>query len=260
MPAFQHAMKQDHELSHQENATDTTQQVTNGADEAAAKRFRKRSIVKAVIFTITALLLFLLLRATPLQHLLEPAWVDSHIKGLGSLGVLLFVLLGALFTGVGGPRQIVAFLSGYAYGVVGGTFLALFAVCLGCIASFSYARCLGRGFVQRRLGARLKRVDEIFSKSTVSTTLLLRFFPFSNNLATNLMAGVSNARLRWFLAGSVLGYLPQTLLFTLLGSGIRLGAEWQVGLSIALFVGSLVLGYVLFRRHWRLYRTTQDEI
>jgi len=245
--------------------TDNTPRKDTPAHQAAQQgltaeqRFKRRSLLKAAVFAVSALGLLLLARLAPVGHLLDPQWLDAHIKEFGSAGAAIFVLLAGLLTSLGAPRQLLAFLGGYAYGFAAGTLLSLLGMSLGCLASFSYARFMGRAFVQRRLGKRLRRLDDVFSQSPLSTTLMLRFLPFTNNLVTNLAAGVSNVRLGWFLLGSALGYLPQTILFALLGTGIKVGRTWQVVLSIALFAASLVLAYVMLRKHRRLYKVVEPE-
>ena len=42
-----------------------------------------------------------------------------------------------------------------------------------------------------------------------------------------------------------IGYLPQTVVFALLGKGIRVDGAWQLALAVALFVVSAALGFVL---------------
>lgn len=227
--------------------------------EAVERRFKRRSAIKVAIFALTALGLLLVVRAAHLTQVLDPHWVDAHIKVLGSAGAALFVALAAALTAVGVPRQLFALLGGYAYGLLAGTLLALLGMGLGCAMSFFYARIMGRSFVQRRLGARLRRLDNVFCRNPLSTTLVLRFLPFTNNLVTNLAAGVSTVKAGWFLLGSAVGYLPQTLLFAMLGSGVKVGRTWQVVLSIALFAASLVLAFFMLRRHRRLYRIVQSN-
>ena len=184
--------------------------------------------------------------------------VDHHVKRLGLWGALIFTVGGMCATAVGTPRQIISSIAGYAYGAMWGSALALAATALGCLLSFTYARLFGRTLLRHRMGARLKRLDELLCRTPFSTTVFLRFMPFTNNLATNLVAGVSSAPLGWFMLGSLLGYLPQTLLFALLGSGVKLGKNWQLALSIALFAVSLWIGYLLFRRNWQLYKAARE--
>ncbi len=234
--------------------------VTNGTESRRREecRLRRRTLVKAGVFVLSVLALVMLLRITPLSQVLRPEWVDENVTRLGVWGLVVFVLGGMCVTAVGTPRQIVAFLGGYAYGAAWGTLAALAATVLGCLLSFGYARLLGRSLVRRRMGERLRQVDGLLARHPFSTTIVMRFMPFTNNMVTNLVAGVSSAPFGWFVLGSLLGYLPQTLLFALLGSGVKLGKQWQMGLSIALFLASLWIGWLLFRRNWQIYKAARD--
>jgi len=60
------------------------------------------------------------------------------------------------------------------------------------------------------------------------------------------MAGIAASP---FLAGSAVGYLPQTAVFALLGKGVRVDGAWQIGLAAALFAASVGIGFGLLRRH-----------
>ena len=85
--------------------------------------------------------------------------------------------------------------------------------------------------------------------SPFNATLALRLLPVGNNLALNLLAGMAGVSLVPFLAGSAIGYLPQTVVFALLGKGIRVDGAWQLGLGVGLFVVSAVIGLLLLRQH-----------
>ena len=70
-----------------------------------------------------------------------------------------------------------------------------------------------------------------------------------NNLALNLLAGMAGIAPAPFLAASALGYLPQTVVFALLGKGVRVDGAWQIGLAAALLAVSVGIGFGLLRRH-----------
>ena len=80
-------------------------------------------------------------------------------------------------------------------------------------------------------------------------TLVVRLLPVGHNLTTTLAAGVSRIRTAPFLAGSLIGYLPQTLVFALAGSGVGLDAKPRIALAAALFIASAALGAWLYRRY-----------
>lgn len=181
------------------------------------------------------------------------AWVDRHVRDEGLLGEALFVAAAALGTAVGVPRQVAAFLGGYAFGTVLGTGLALAGQLLGCAVAFFWARLVGRGWAERRLagrfGHRLRPVRDALAGSPFGATLALRLLPVGNNLALNLLAGMAGLPAGPFLAGSAIGYLPQTVIFALLGKGVRVEGAWQLALSVALLGVSVGLGLWLLRRH-----------
>jgi len=181
------------------------------------------------------------------------AWVDASIRDEGLWGELVFVAIGAALTGAGLPRQGIAFLGGYAFGAVLGTALGLLAQLVGCAAAYAWARLLGRDWAERRLagrfGHRLRPLRDVLAGSPFEATLALRLLPVGNNLALNLLAGMAALRVLPFLAASALGYLPQTLVFALLGKGIRVEGAWQLGLAGLLLAVSVGIGLWLLRRH-----------
>jgi len=179
-------------------------------------------------------------------------WVDAYVRDDGLRGEVVFILAAALATGVGVPRQSVAFLGGYAFGTVAGTGLALLAQLLGCGFGFLWARAVGRAWAERRLngrfGPRLRPLVETLRHNPFSSALALRLLPVGNNLALNLLAGLSGIALWPFLAASALGYLPQTIIFALLGKGVRVDGTWQMVLAAGLLLVSVGLGLWLLRR------------
>ncbi len=218
-----------------------------------------RVLVRGLFFIASLVAVGYLLQATGLGDSLDKAWIDTDVRGQGLTGEALFVAAAALFTAIGLPRQIVAFLAGYAFGLATGTGLALAGTVGGCILAFAYARLLGRDLVASRFPARVGRIDAFLRDNPFTMTLLIRSLPVGSNLLTNLAAGVSSVGALPFIAGSGIGYIPQILVFALVGSGITIDPVARISLSIALFVFSGILGVYLYRRH-RHGRRLDDEI
>ncbi len=202
--------------------------------------------LKALLFLVSLLGSIYLLRWLGLE--LDQGWIDRAVRGRGVIGEMVFIGAGAMAMALGLPRQLIAFLGGYAFGVLTGTAFALLAAVLGCALSFYYARLFGRALVSGRFPNKVKRLDAILSRHPFHMALLIRLLPVGHNLSTNLIAGVSSVRALPFLAGSGLGYLPQTLIFALAGSGVHLDPGWRIGAAVALFVLSAILGVWLYRR------------
>ncbi|MBM3565314.1 MAG: TVP38/TMEM64 family protein, partial [Alphaproteobacteria bacterium] len=176
-------------------------------------------------------------------------WIDSAVRGQGWRGELLFVAAGAAFISVGLPRQMIAFLGGYAFGMIEGTLWAWLAAVLACIASFGYARVLGRQLVATRFPGRIRRIDDFLADNPLTMILLIRFLPVGSNLVTNLAAGVSKVSAPVFVGGSAIGYVPQTVVFALIGSGIAVDPGIRIAIGAVLFAASGALGVYLYRRY-----------
>ncbi|SCA57117.1 conserved membrane hypothetical protein [Candidatus Terasakiella magnetica] len=180
---------------------------------------------------------------------MDESWIDSYVRGQGLKGWIIFISLGGLLAAFGFPRQILSFMGGYAFGIVKGTTIAVLATVTGCVMTFFFARFLGRAFVKRKFPRKIKRIDDFLAENPFTMTLLIRLLPAGSNVATNAAAGVSGVNPLAFIIGSMVGYIPQSLVFALAGSGVELNPQWSIALSVILFIVSGVLGVYLYRRY-----------
>ena len=188
------------------------------------------------------------IRVTELDIIFTEAWIDGDIRGSGLTGEMLFVTVCVLGTALGLPRQIVSFLSGYAFGFFLGTVLALLSTTIGCIVAFSYARLFGQNFVRKKFNKKIEKIDTFLRKNPFAMTLLIRFLPVGNNLVTCLTAGVSSVSAFPFVFGSMIGFIPQTAIFSLAGSGVTVDQFYIIAISATLFLFSACLGLYLYRK------------
>ena len=217
-----------------------------------------RVILKGLALILSLALLGYLFKLTDLGNSINETWINEHVRRHGMQGILLFLMMGAIFTGIGLPRQIIAFLGGYAFSVMLGTLLGALAALLGGMLTFSYARLFGKGLLHSRLGGRAKRFDGFIGQHPFLMTLLIRLLPVGSNVLTNLAAGISSIRPLVFFSGTFLGYLPQTLVFALVGSGVHVAPAMKLGGAIALFLVSGALGAYLYHRHRQALNLTTD--
>jgi len=220
-------------------------------------------ILRGLAILLSLAAIGILINQTHLGEMLNQGWIDREIKGRGLNGELIFLAAGGLFTAVGLPRQVISFLGGYAFGFLYGSFLALVATVLGCAGTFFYARLFARALIADRLSGKIAQVDDFVRGYPFTMTLLIRLLPVGSNAVTSLAGGVSSVPALPFMLGSTLGFLPQTMVFALVGSGVNVDPVWRIGLGVLLFIGSGVLGVYLYRhmrqgRHFD--RTIEREI
>lgn len=184
---------------------------------------------------------------------LDTELIDQLVVGQGITGQLVYVLLAAASCATGVPRQAAGFAAGYAFSAALGAplalVLAMLAQVLGCALDFFWARAVARDWARKRLRGRLARLEAVLADNPFMITLIVRLLPVGNNTAFSLLGGASAARPLPFHAASALGYLPQTVVFVLAGSGAQASGWTQIGLAVAGFAASVVLGLWLYRRY-----------
>ncbi|MEW5728236.1 MAG: VTT domain-containing protein [Pseudomonadota bacterium] len=208
-----------------------------------------RVLVRGLVLIATLVAVGWLFEVVGLKAMLDTGWVDQAVRGQAGLyGEALYLAVGAVAVALGLPRQAVSFGAAYAFGPSMGLALALLATLLGSLTTFYYARFIGRDVLVRRFPDRIARIDSFLAGHEFTMAIVLRLSPLSHNGTTNVAAGVSGVRAAPFFAGSLVGYLPQTLVFVLAGAGFQMDKAVTWALSAALFVGSTVLGVWLWRR------------
>ncbi len=163
-------------------------------------------------------------------------------------GPVGFVLFGAVAVSLACPRQIVSFFAAYFFGLLTGFLAALAATVLGCLLVLMIASLFKnrvRGYVTGRLDIAL----QFWENAPFLATVVIRFLPAGNNLLTNMAAGVFGIPKLAFITGSAIGYIPQTLVFAFVGSGVSVGSGYQLALSVVLLVISVALGVALYSRY-----------
>jgi uncharacterized membrane protein YdjX (TVP38/TMEM64 family) len=181
--------------------------------------------------------------------LLSKEWIDQEVRDAGLQGETVFVGIAGLATALALPRHIVSFLGGYAFGFVAGSLLALLGTELGCLISFTFSRVFGRPLAGERFGERARRIEGFLAANPFSMSLLIRLLPVGNNFLTCVAAGLSRVPPLPFLLGSLVGYVPQTLVFALAGSGVEISDLERVAIAALLLVATAVLGRWLYRRY-----------
>jgi len=162
--------------------------------------------------------------------------------------LLLFVFL-SLATSIGLPRQIAALVAGINLGAFIGVMVATLAATLGCLITFSVARYLLSAKITQKYPNQLTKLSKFLGERTFLKAIVIRILPLGSNFITNIIAGVSKVSMPAYVGGSFVGFIPQMVIFSLAGSGIRLGAQNELMASLALLVIALLLTTYLVKKH-----------
>ena len=203
------------------------------------------------LFPALALLLLILVGAFTVfsENVIDPDAIANRVSEAPVALKSVFFAGAVLFTAVGLPRQLVAFVCGFVFGLIPGVLVSLCSAVLGCMLAFFLARKVLRNFIVERHAKTVEVLDRLVRHDAFLKIIVLRIQPLGTNLLTNLCAGVSSIRPVLFFPSTAIGYLPQMVVFALAGDGIRLGDQSKVLISAGLMILSFLLAYWLWRRH-----------
>ncbi|WP_194726306.1 TVP38/TMEM64 family protein [Noviherbaspirillum malthae] len=163
----------------------------------------------------------------------------------------VFVITSVVYTALGGPRQLLAFSCGYLMGGLPGALLSTALTGFGALLAIYCVRNIGMEWMRQRHGERVAFIRRLLAEDTWLWICMVRLMPVGSNLATNIavaLAGLSTASVFW---GSLLGYLPQMLLFSFAGAGLALQDEQQIWISLLMLVLSTALVLYLYHHGFK---------
>ena len=181
---------------------------------------RKVLICAFVLCAVT--LVTLLVMDVPLGQ-----WTLTLFEWIGKLGLrggILFALIYVVVTVALFPQTPLNLGAGFLYGAFWGSVIVTLASTLAAMIAFLLTRYVARDFVDRKLGryARFEAMDQAIEKHGLKLVFLMRlqpvFVPFAY---LNMGLGLTRVRLFDYVAGTVLGTLPGTVLYAYAGRAVK---------------------------------------
>jgi len=199
---------------------------TPGASDADSDVFAedRTQTLRRTTYEAARLILFvtacvLLVHFTPLKGLLDDLdTVRSSLASTGLWAPAVFFVVATASIFVGAPRLPFCMLSGMLFGFVQGLLLSQVSTLLGAYGPFLFGKHGTGEFLSKRL-KRIERFAQYLDAPTVQNVFWIRQIPVWGAF-TNLCLGSIGVSHRTFIVGSILGFLPQAILFTLIGSGL----------------------------------------
>jgi phospholipase D1/2 len=202
------------------------------------RRFLRISLLLLVVFGLVAMW-----RWTPLSDYLDidivaaaGEWIDARpftpllilaayvIAGLAAVPITLMIIATVM---VFGPW------AGVGYALVGSQ--------LSALAAFGIGHLLGRDSVRKLAGSRVNRLSRALGKRGMLTIIALRIVPVAPFIVINVIAGVSEIRLRDFAIGSTIGMVPGVVAMALLADRVAASLRDPSLTSIAVLLAVVAL-------------------
>lgn len=186
---------------------------------------------------------------TPARDFFSVETIRNYAGKLGAWGPAVLIAAGIFTPLLFIPRWPVAFVGGLLYGVVLGSVIANIASTIGAWLHFLLARTMLRPMAEklrRRYGIHAASASR---EKVFAALFLLRAFPLSNFVATNLLAGALQIRTGTYLAASFLGMIPSTLMYAAWGKLMKKPDPAYFALAIGI-LALLVAGTLVAQRRF----------
>jgi uncharacterized membrane protein YdjX (TVP38/TMEM64 family) len=154
------------------------------------------------------------------------------------------------------PATLVTMTATYLYGPVQGIAYALVASNLSTLVAYLIGRFFGSSFLRNiEQNKTVGRYADRLRHESFQTTMVLRFLFLPYDLVS-YFSGLLNIDLRWFMLATVLGSIPGTISFGLLGASIQGDFAtqsvslnpWALALSALMFAFSIVMYRIVRKR------------
>ena len=179
-----------------------------------------RSVKILILIGLVATALFLFTQIDIRELIVSGA---QWIKDLGWKGMFLYGSFYFLLGVFSLPASLITISAGFLFGFLPGILIANLGSTLGAAAMFILGRFLFRDFVERQVekSGFLKNFDTLMEKRGFKIVVLARLAIFMPYGILNYAFSATKIPLRTFILGSMIGMLPGSILYILIGTSIE---------------------------------------
>lgn len=178
--------------------------------------------------------------------------IRDYLNGWGAWGpVISYSLMVAQAILAPIPANILQLANGVVFGILTGTIINIVGQFSGSLLSFTIARMLGKGVVEKLAGqANQEEIIDWIYKWGGPALFFMRAIPGLPSDAVSYICGLTRMRVSTYAIASFLGYIPQSLLYAWLGNDASDYFLWIIaaGTGFSILVGVGVWVYRTYRK------------
>ena len=212
-----------------------------------------KAVVKAIVFVVFLIVAIILIRFTSVKTYLTADALGSFLETAGLWAPILYMVIYAVGVCLFLPGTLLTGLGAAIFGAYWGFLYVWIGAMMGASAAFFIGRTLGREFAASLIGEKLKKYDDAIERNGFATVLYLRlvYFPFT---PMNFGMGLTKVRFRDYVAGTGLGIIVGTFIFTFFIGTLKdvwVSENWgelisfKVFFSIGLFIFSFFIPIII---------------
>ncbi|AIF65955.1 hypothetical protein GZ22_04455 [Terribacillus saccharophilus] len=178
---------------------------------------KRKKVVKGTAIALLVLFLLWFVR----EHIkLSPEDIQGWIVSFGIISPLIYMGIYAVKPVIFFPSSVLSIAGGLAFGFVKGTIFILIGSAGAAIVAYFLARFFSERFGDKDLGERVEKIKQKLHDEGFFYVLVMRVLPVFNYDLVSYVAGLTRVKFKQYMAASVLGVLPGTMTYALVGSSI----------------------------------------
>lgn len=207
------------------------------------------AVLKAIIFAAFIIGAIFLIRFTPVKNYLTAEALGRFLEGAGLWAPVVYMAIYAVGVCLFLPGTLLTGLGAAIFGAYWGFLYVWIGAMIGASAAFFIGRTLGRDFAASLIGDKLKKYDDAIERNGFATVLYLRlvYFPFT---PMNFGMGLTKVRFRDYVAGTGLGIIVGTFIFTFFIGTLKdvwVSGNWGELISLKIFfsIGLFIFSFFI---------------
>lgn len=208
---------------------------------APVKQLRGRGKKRAILLLLVMVALTALVSFSPVGTWIKDTNFNQAVRLMGWWVYPIGTAVLALLVACGVPRLALCVLAGTLLGFWGGLIVSESSTILGYYAAFLFVRWGGSEWVMHRW-PKLQKWSELVGSQGPVGVILLRQLPIHGSLI-NLGLGLSRIKHRYFLIGTAIGVIPESVPSTLIGAGLVKGSPKLITFYL---VGAVILFAIIW--------------
>lgn len=211
--------------------------------QAHARAVRRQALVRLGLFLGVILGLAVAVLAGGIIDV-DAQSLREEIRSTGALAPLVFIVisgvLGALFV----PGPVMAIAGGLLFGPIAGIPLGMCGAATTALICREISAGMGRNAAEDLAGARLGQLTAWLDRYGLAAVIAFRLFPAMPDAPLNYAAGLTRLK-RWQIGlGTLIGSVPRTVGWGLVGATAGGGSKWLAAIGGGLIIAADVAGAV----------------
>jgi phospholipase D1/2 len=193
-------------------------------------------------------------RYTPLSQVLAPERAIEWAREVGAVGwaplAVMLAYTPAAFLMF--PRPLLTLFAVIAFGSWLGFACALAGISLAALAAYYAGRALPRDTIRTLAGEHLNQMTEVLRRRGLIAVFAVRIVPVGPFAVVSMVAGAVRIRLAHYVAGTLLGIAPGTLMTTIFVDQLATALEDPARINYGLVAAIVIVfaGLILLVRRW----------